>query len=182
MKKYLLATGFLILSLLAQSQDAGYRTTDVGAAYQYTPDYHSYSLHLGFNAEENHSFILRASYTSALNQSTSLHNRESGHGWGAYLGYRYHFSVIPKRFFLGLGLGIQSADIHWSNTLLEGDSKKTVLQPTVETGYTLVINDYMYITPSLSGILQTKLSSSGAEVKYGSDFLPGFGISLGWRF
>lgn len=186
MRKIFFALTILCLALTATSQEAGFRTTDVGGAYQYTPDYNAFSLHLGFNAEEFHSFIVRASYLKAGNQKTSLHNNESGSGWGAYFGYRYHFSVIPKRFFLGIGVGTQFMNVDWVTAVAPnigaGTTKLVILQPTIEAGYTLVINDYMYITPSVSGVLQSKLNSKGADVNYGSGFLPAAGISIGWRF
>ena len=186
MQKFLLTLSLFFLAFASHAQDAGYRTTDVGAAYLYTPDYNAYSLQLGFNAEEFHSFILRGSYIKSGAQKTSLHSSESASGWGAYLGYRYHFSVIPKRFFLGLGLGAQFIEVDWKSSIaapiITGTTQRTLLQPTLEAGYTLVINDYMYITPSVSGILQTQLNSKGAAVNYGSGFLPAAGISIGWRF
>ena len=177
-----MAIAILSLHATARSQDAGYRTTDVGASYQYSPEFNTYSLHLAFNAEEYHSLILKGQYANASARKTDSHDRESGSGWGAYLGYRYHFSVIPKRAFLGVGVGIQSMKINWSGTLLEGRTQLLLLQPTLEAGYTLVINDYMFITPSASGILLTRLNSKGAEVDFGSGFAPAAGISIGWRF
>lgn len=182
MRRTLIAFTILCFSFSVTAQDVGYRTTDVGATYQYSPDFHTFSLHLGFNSEEHHSFVLKGSYISSAKQKTSSHNSESGSGFGGYLGYRYHFSVIPKRAFLGLGLGFQSMTIDWTGLLFTGNTKTSILQPTLEAGYTLVINDYMYITPSVSGIIQTKLSSKGQDVGYGSGFAPAAGISIGWRF
>lgn len=182
MQKLLLAIALLFIHAAARSQEAGFRTTDVGATFQYSPDFNTYSLHLAFNAEEYHSFILKGNYARSGSRKTSTHTSESGSGWGGYLGYRYHFSVIPKRAFLGLGAGIQSMKVNWSTPLLEGSTNLLLLQPTLEAGYTLVINDYMYITPSVSGILLTKLSSKGADVDFGSGFVPAASISMGWRF
>ena len=182
MKSICIALSAILISLTTTAQDAGYRTTDVGASFQYSPDFNTYSLHLAFNSEEYHSFILRGNYARSGSRKTDTHTSESGSGWGGYLGYRYHFSVIPKRAFLGLGLGIQSMKIDWSTTLLEGTTNLMILQPTIEAGYTLVINDYMYITPSVSGIIQTKLNSKGANVDFGKGFAPAAGISIGWRF
>ena len=182
MKRIIFALSLIAISFIGAAQEAGYRTTDVGGSFQYSPDFNTYSLQLAFNAEEYHSFILKGNFARAGSRKTSNHTSESGSGWGAYLGYRYHFSVIPKRAFLGLGVGIQSMKMNWSLLLLEGTTNLTLLQPTIEAGYTLLINDYMYITPSVSGILQTKLSSKGADVDFGSGFAPAAGISIGWRF
>lgn len=182
MQKLFLAFAIISVQLSVRAQEAGFRTTDVGATYQYSPDFNTYSLHLAFNAEEYHSFILKGNYARFGSRKTSNHTSESGSGWGGYLGYRYHFSVIPKRTFIGLGAGIQSMKVNWSTTLLEGRTNLLLLQPTLEAGYTLVINDYMYITPSVSGMLLTQLSSKGADVDFGGGFVPAASISMGWRF
>lgn len=182
MRKAIFVIAILILAFSARSQEVGYNTTDIGAAYQYSPDFNAFSLHLAMNAKIHHSFIIRGGYVNAGSQKTSLHTSESGSGWTAGIGYRYHFSVIPKRAFMGLGLGIQSVNINWSNTLLEGTTRLTLFQPSIEAGYTVVINDYFFITPSVSGIIQSKLNSKGQDVDYGNDFLPSAGISIGWRF
>ena len=113
MKSICIALSAILISLTTAAQEAGYRTTDVGASFQYSPDFNTYSLHLAFNSEEYHSFILKGNYARSGSRKTDTHTSESGSGWGGYLGYRYHFSVIPKRAFLGLGLGIQSMKMDW---------------------------------------------------------------------
>lgn len=182
MIKYFTALLIVCISLSARSQEVGYTTTDVGAEYQYTPDFSSFNLLVGFNAKLHHSFIIRGGYSKAPHQKTSLHDGESGSGWNASVGYRYHFSVVPKRFFLGIHAGIQSMNIDWSSPLVQGSSKVLIFQPKIEAGYTLVINDLFYITPHVSGTAQTILSNKDEKVSYGSSFLPGAGISMGWRF
>lgn len=173
---------FISFSICARSQEIGYTTTDVGGEFQYTPDFNSFNLHVAFNARLNSSFVIRGGYNSAGGQRTKLHNGETGSGWNASVGYRYHFSYIPKRFFLGVRAGIQTMNIHWSTELTEGTSKVMVLQPGVEAGYTLVINDLFFITPLVSGIYQKTISTTGEKVSYGDNFVPGAGISMGWRF
>lgn len=182
MIKYLSALLFISFSICASSQELGYNTKDVGAEYQYTPDFSSFNLLVGFNAKIHHSIIIRGGYSSASSQKTSLHTGELGHGWNASVGYRYHFSVVPKRFFLGLHAGVQSMNITWSTPESEGISKLMIFQPKIEAGYTIVINDLFYITPQVSGTAQTTLSTNGEKVSFGNGFLPGAGISIGWRF
>lgn len=182
MTKYFSALFLLFFSLAARSQEVGYNTTDIGGEYQYTTDFSSFNLLVGLNAKLHHSFIIRAGYSKAPSQRTSLHDGESGRGWNASVGYRYHFSVVPKRFFLGIHAGIQSMVIDWSIPVTESSSRVMIFQPKIEAGYTLVINDLFYITPHVSGTAQALLSNKDEKVNYGSGFLPGAGISMGWRF
>jgi Protein of unknown function (DUF3575) len=183
MKKCLIAlTGLFCISLSGYSQDYGYRTFDIGAEYQYTKSGPSYNLQVAFNSEEHHSIVLRAGYNIATGQTTPTHNNEEGSGWSGSLGYRYYFSVLPKRFFIGARAAVAAMDIQWSIHATNGSSKLMVLQPAVETGYTLLINDMFFITPHISAGIQTTLNNKGEKVTYGNGFLPGAGISMGWRF
>lgn len=170
------------ISVCSYSQDVGYRSFDAGGEYQYTKDGPVFSLQLAFNAEEHHSIVLRGGYMKLSGKTTIAHTGESGSGWGGSVGYRYHFSVIPKRFFIGPRAGLWNMNISWSDSESEGTSKLLMLQPALETGYTLIINDYAYITPFIAAGIQTTLSSKGEKTAYGSGFILMAGISLGWRF
>jgi len=181
-KNLFIPLAVFFFSLDGYSQDVGYRTFDAGAEYQYTKEGPAFNLQLGFNAEEHHSIVLRGGYIKVSGKTTSAHNSEAGSGWGGSIGYRYYFSVLPKRFFIGARAGLWSISINWNVPVAEGSSKLLVLQPAFETGYTWVINDYFFITPHLSATVQTTQSTKGEEVAYGTGFTPMAGISAGWRF
>ena len=178
---FILITAFSF-SINSHSQDVGYRTFDAGGEYQYAKDGPAFNLQLAFNAEEYHAIVLRAGYMKAMGKTTSAHTNESGSGWGGSIGYRYHFSVIPKRFFIGARAGLWNLNINWSVPEAEGVTKLLVLQPAIETGFTWVINDCFFITPQLSASVQTTLNTKGEKVAYGTGFIPMAGISAGWRF
>lgn len=182
MKRGLALLTLLTISIFSYSQDQGYRTVDAGAEYQYVKDGPVINFQLAFNSEEFHSIVLKAGYRKLSGKATAAHNSESGSAWGASIGYRYHFSVIPKRFFIGARAGIWSMNVNWSKPEAEGGSKLIVIQPAFETGYTFIINDYLYITPNVSASFQKTLSTKGETVAYGTGFTPMAGISIGWRF
>lgn len=182
MKKQLHLFVLLFFSISAHSQELGYRTLDAGAGYLYTPEGPVINLHFALNARERHSFVFGGGYNKLNRQSTSKHASETGNGWGGFLGYRYHFSVMPKRFFIGVRAGIRSMNVSWATTESAGTSNLLVLQPGLETGYTFLINDMFFITPHIIASLQKKLAEKGENVSFGKDFLPMAGISCGWRF
>ncbi len=181
-KQFFILIIVLTCSVNSHSQDVGFRTFDIGGEYQYAKDGPAFNLQLAINAEEYHAIVLRAGYMKATGKTTSAHNSESGYGWGGSIGYRYHFSVIPKRFFIGARAGLWNLNINWSVPEAEGVSKLLVLQPAFETGYTFLINDYFFISPQLSASIQTTLNTKGEKVAYGTGFTPLAGISVGWRF
>ncbi len=102
MKKFtIIALVLICFSLTSYSQDEmGYTTVDAGVEYKYAENSPSYSFQGAFNATVHHSLILSVGLRTAYRPITGTHNNEKGRGWGLGLGYRYYFSVIPKRFFL----------------------------------------------------------------------------------
>ncbi len=183
MKKLTSLTTAVILFLVsARSQETGYKTIDAGGEFQRYPHGSVFNLHVAFNAKIHNSFVLMAGYNKAGLQSTSLHNGEEGSGWGCSLGYRYYLLVVPHRFFAGVRADLWRMKIHWSIPVTESDSKLTILQPALETGYTLLINDMFFITPYIAAGSLIKLKNEGEKVAYGKGFIPLAGISAGWRF
>ena len=183
MKKY---TSLALLSFLfftsAGSQDFGYKTFDVGAEYRYYPQGSLLNLQLAFNSKIHHSFLVRVGYNKASSKRTSTHDGEEGTGWGGSAGYRYYFSVVPRRFFIGLEVGYWNMTIHWSIPVTESDTKLNILQPALETGYTLLINEQFFITAYMAAATQVTINTKGEKVDYGQGFIPLPGISAGWRF
>lgn len=182
MKKFTGLTLFIIsFSITSLSQDMGYTTTDVGGEFQWQPDGLLVNLQLAFNAKIHSSLIFRVGYNKTESGST-LHSSENGRGWGGSLGYRYYFSILPKRFFLGLKADVWKETVHWSVPVTESDTKFLIYQPAAEAGYTFLINDQFFITPHFTAAYQIKANNKGEEVAYGEGFVPMAGISAGWRF
>ncbi|MEI2740252.1 MAG: hypothetical protein V9F01_15870 [Chitinophagaceae bacterium] len=166
------------------AQDMGFRTTDIGAEYQKYEHGSIYNLHIAFNAKLNHSFQLRLGYNQVPAYRVDAHT-ESGNGWGGGLGYRYYFKPFPYKLFIGARTDIWSMKIDLDFSPADGPAyypgNTLILQPALETGYTFVINDMLYITPYVSAGFQTDFDKGGSTVKYGNGFIPTAGISTGIR-
>ena len=183
MKKYFsILFCMFFISFLSRAQEAGYNTFDIGAEYQHFNSGSEMNLQVAFNAKIHHSIVVRAGYSSAARETPATHSSEEGNGWSGSIGYRYYFSVLPKRFFIGARAGIASMDMKWTFHTIEGTSSIMVFQPAFETGYTFLINDQLFITPHLSAGIQTTMNNKGEKVAYGDGFNGGGGISVGWRF
>lgn len=172
---------FSMLTKTVSSQDFGYKTIDVGGEYQWQPDGLLLNLQLAFNAKTHSSLVLRAGYNKTTS-ATIPHNSEEGKGWGGSIGYRYYFSVLPKRFFIGIKADVWKETVHWSIPVTESDTKFLIYQPGAEIGYTFLINDLFFITPHLTAAYQIKANNKGEAVAYGEGFVPLAGIGAGWRF
>jgi hypothetical protein len=183
MKKPLtLIISFLLVTTIAKTQDFGYKTVDVGGEYQWHPDGMIASLQFAFNSKVHSSFLIRGGYNKVNLKRTTLHDGEEGTGWGGSVGYRYYVGVIPRRFFIGLRADVWNMNIHYSIPVSESSSKLIVFQPGLETGYTILINEQFFITPSFTATTQITLKTEGDKVNYGQGFMPMAGISAGWRF
>ncbi|HMK27133.1 MAG TPA: hypothetical protein VK483_13970 [Chitinophagaceae bacterium] len=182
MKKQLnLAILTFLFCSCSYAQDMGFRTTDIGAEYQWYPRGTIYNLHVAFNAKLNHSIQLRLGYNHVPVFNAGSH-KEFGKGWGGGLGYRYYFKPFPYKFFIGARADIWLMDIEEDYSPTDFGSEPDnylVLQPALEAGYTFVINDVLYITPYAAAGFQTQFEGGA---KYGNGFVPTAGISAGFRF
>lgn len=166
--------------ITAYSQEFGYKTIDVGGEFQAYDKGYIAALHLAYNFPIHHSIQLRAGYNKSNWKSEGLHDNEEGGGPGFSLGYRYYFLVRPHGFFLGARTDVWHLSIDWKKGIATGNSKTWALQPTVEMGYMFLINDMVFITPSIAAGVQSNLQTQGQTVGDGSIFLAG--ISAGWKF
>jgi hypothetical protein len=173
---------FLFLAIATYAQDFGYTTTDAGGEYQWNPDGAIVNLQFAFNSKIHNSFLIRAGYNKVPLKSTNLHNGEEGSGWGGSLGYRYYFNVVPRRFYIGIRADLWKMNIHFSIPVTESTTKLTILQPGLEAGFTLLLNELVFITPYISAGKQITLNIRGDNVDYGHGFIPSAGISAGFRF
>ncbi len=184
MKKQLnLAILAFLFCSSSYAQEMGFRTTDIGGEYQWYPRGSIYNLHVAFNAKLNHSFQLRLGYNHVPHYEAHGQN-EVGEGWGAGFGYRYYFKPFPHKFFIGAraDLWVMKIEIDFGPAAGPYIFPKNylILQPALEAGYTLVINDMVYFTPYVAAGFQTQFESRAAQ--YGHGFVPTAGISAGIRF
>ncbi len=182
MKKLTAALTIISLCLIinVRSQEAGYKTIDVGGEFQWYPKGYIGALHLAYNFPVHHSIQVRVGYNKSNWKAEGLHNNEEGGGPGFSLGYRYYVLVRPHGFFLGTRADLWRLSIDWKQGLFTGTSKVWAIQPTAEMGYMILINDMLFITPSFAAGVQSNIKTEGDPVGDGFIFLPG--ISIGWKF
>jgi Protein of unknown function (DUF3575) len=164
----------------ARSQDFGYKTIDVGGEFQYYSKGYITALHLAYNFRIHHSIQVRVGYNKSNWKDKGEHDNEEGGGPGFSLGYRYYFLVRPHGFFLGARADWWRLNIDWREGIITGKSKTSALQPTVEMGYMVLINDEFFISPSIAAGVQSNLNTQGEAVGDGFLFLAG--VSVGWKF
>jgi hypothetical protein len=180
MKKATILLAFAFIFYSANSQEEiGYRTTDVGAQFQYYPSGTISSLHFAFNARMNHSILVQIGYNKVNRKDDGEKDNEKGGGWGGGIGYRYYFNPFPHKFFIGVKADIYRMNIDWVQGIQVGETKTWTIQPTLELGYTIIINDQGFITPFIASGAQINMKTDGDKV--GQGFLPLFGISAGFR-
>ena len=180
MKKATILLTFAFIFYSAQSQEEiGYRTTDVGAQFQWYPSGTISSLHFAFNARMNHSILVQVGYNKANRKDNGEKDNEKGGGWGGGIGYRYYFKPYPHKFFIGAKTDIYRMNIDWVQGIQSGETKTWTLQPTIEIGYTFIINDQGFITPFIANGAEINLKTQGDKV--GQGFITLIGISAGFR-
>jgi len=155
----LIITSLLCCTFLsAQDMDMGFRTTDIGAEVKKKKHTAVYNLHVAFNAKLHHSVQLRIGYCN-VGRFSSGYNTEYGNGWGGGIGYRYYFKPFPHKFFIGARADGFVMNIDGETDYLGVPAvypkKRFLFIPSAEAGYTLVINDYFYITPAVSAGYKT---------------------------
>ena len=181
MKKAAILFFFVFIFIASRSQDVevGYTTTDIGAQFQWYPSGTISGLHLAFNSKIHHSVLLQLSYNKVNRKDNGEKDNEKGSGWGGAIGYRYYFKPFPHKLFIGVKTDVYRMKIDWIQGILSGESRTWTLQPTFEIGYTFIINDQAFITPSISNGAEINLKTEGEKV--GQGFITLIGISAGFR-
>ena len=181
MKKATTILALVLFFYASRSQDVevGYTTTDIGAQFQWYPSGTIAGLHFAFNSRIHHSVLFQLNYNKATRKDNGEKDDEKGSGWGGAIGYRYYFKPFPHKFFIGAKTDIYRMKIDWVQGILTGETKTWTLQPTLEIGYTFIINDQAFITPSISNGVEINLKTEGEKV--GQGFITLIGISAGFR-
>ena len=176
MKKATVLFLLILFFHCAKSQEElWYNTNDIGGEFQWYPSGKIASLHVAFNAIMHHSVIVRLGY----NQINRDNNIEKGSAWGGGIGYRYHFRLLPHKFFVGARAGLWRTKIDWAQSLETGETTTWTIQPTFEIGYTFIFKDWAFITPSISSGVDINLKTEGENV--GQGFITLIGVSAGFR-
>ena len=178
------ATTFFLLVFLFNASnaqmDVGYNTTDVGAEFQWYKDGKFIGLHLAANAKLHHSFHVMLGYYIAGDPTATFYDNQNKGGLGAGLGYRYYTNLRPHGFFVGAKANLFSNKVILDTPTPEGPYTSMIFIPSLQTGYMLLINDMLFITPSVEAGMKTNLQSKlSAEANKAVALL---GISIGAKF
>jgi len=170
---------FLFNATHAQ-MEVGYNTTDIGAEFQWYKDGKFIGLHLATNAKLHHSFHATIGYYIAGDPTASFYYNQNNGGLGAGLGYRYYILLRPHGFFIGAKADLFTYKIMLDTQTPEGPYTSMIFIPSLQTGYMILINDMLFITPTASFGYKTNLQGKmSADEKKSVALL---GISIGAKF
>jgi hypothetical protein len=176
-------TLFLLLFIFNASHaqmEVGYNTTDVGAEFQYYKNGKFIGLHLATNSKLHHSFHVTIGYYMAGDPTASFYYNQNKGGLGFGLGYRYYVNLRPHGFFIGAKADLFTNKIMLNTQIPEGPYTSSILIPSLQTGYLILINDMFFITPTASVGYKTNLQSKmSADKKKAVGLL---GVSCGFKF
>lgn len=132
-----------------------------------------------------HVVHFRLGYNWIRHGDQGVHEDERGDGYGFSIGYKYYIKNRFRGLFLGARNDIWFNELDWQDNidtpdLVSGTSIITVLQPTVEVGYTGEFDNGLIFTPTISFGVEVNARTEGEEVGQGLILL--VGLNIGYRF
>ncbi|MEZ5038940.1 MAG: DUF3575 domain-containing protein [Saprospiraceae bacterium] len=172
----------LLLSTTLSSQN---QVFDFGIEFQAYPTGLIPGLRLEKGFAEQHAVHLRLGYNWLRHQGYGVHEDERGGGLGFTLGYKYYFKEGFERWFLGVKNDIWWNEVDWKDQLgtaneISGTSNITVVQPTLEAGFTLMAGENWTFSPSLAFGYEVNVKTKGAPTGEGPIVLLGFTFGKRW--
>ncbi len=180
MKKVTTLFFLVFLFFTSQAQEVGYNTTDVGAEFQWYKDGKFIGVHLATNAKLHNSFHAMIGYYMAGDPTASFYENQNNGGLGVGLGYRYYIDLRPHGFFIGAKADLFTYKVMLDTQTSEDPSTSMIFIPSLQTGNMFLINDMLFITPTISFGYKTNLQSKMSADEKRSVLL--FGISIGAKF
>lgn len=192
--KYVTVMLFVAYSLIGKSQNSitikGNKNVEeltrlsLGIEFQAYPAGQMYGLRGEYFINKKSELNLRIGYNRAFRYDFSgLNDNEQGGGWGFTPGYRHHFTKgLARNFFVGARCDFWWLSIDWideDNIPRTGNTQITVVQPTIELGYTLRfgINNGWRLTPAIAFGQEINVVTNGDEVGQGGISLVGVSFS-----
>lgn len=174
MKNILIIFSLISFPFLVFSQ------TDINIELQAYPTGFIPGLKLEKSIGTKTSIHFRAGYQFIDHRDLGVHMDESGDGYGISLGWNRYLKDQMKGWYLGARCDIWRNTIDWMDDGLIGQSKVTVLQPTIGMGHLLMLSDKFIITPTLSFGWEWNVETDGQPTGEGAIIL--VGIQMGRRF
>ncbi len=174
---------FCFIFLNAQSEEAS-NPLDVSFEFQAYPTGLIPGLRIEKGFADKHAVHLRIGYQWIRHRDLGEHDDERGTGYGFTLGYRKYFGEGFKGFSLSSRCDLWFNELDWKDDTpageVNGTSKITVVQPTIEAGYTFEFGNQMIFTPTAAFGYEVNVKTDGADVGEGAILLIGF--EIGKRF
>lgn len=184
MREGLLLIICVLISVTATAQNSGEESTklNLGAEFQAYPAGQMYGLRAEYFINQKSEINFRVGYNAAFRMDFSgLNDNEQGGGWGFTPGYRYHFNNgFLRNFFVGARCDFWQLSIDWrddDNVPITGNTKITVVQPTVDLGYKLKLTKGLSATFSVAFGQEINVVTKGDEVGQGGISLVGATLS-----
>ena len=179
MKKITFPLFFLLFSTFLFGQGS----MDVGFEFQAYPTGILPGIRLEKNFSERHAIHLRAGANIFNHRSLGKHFKEEGSGYGFTIGYKRYFQPTHARWFVGVRNDIWFNKVDWTKDIalppFSGTTKITVIQPTVEAGFTFVKNSF-FLSPTLALGFEINTQTEGEPTGEGAILL--LGLHAGFRF
>jgi len=153
------------------------RDIDMGVELQIYPTGVIPGISLEKNIFSHDQLYFRFGANIFNHRDLGVQEKERGYGIGFSLGYKRFFSDDGTKWKLGVKNDFWWNQVKWENPSLqtEGDTKITVLQPTLEVGYSFKKGAYKII-PSLAAGYEINIKTDGAPTGEGAIILLGISI------
>jgi len=179
MKKIFSIVFFLQITFFA----VGQVSLDIGLEFQAYPTGILPGIRLEKNFAERHAIHLRVGANIFDHRNLGKHFTEKGSGSGFSVGYKRYFQPSHERWFVGVRSDIWFNKVDWTKDValppLSGTTTITVIQPTLETGFTFVKNQF-YLSPNLAFGFEINTNTVGEATGEGAIVL--LGLLAGIRF
>ena len=173
-----------IIMLIVQSQLNAQKTTDLAFEFQAYPTGIIPGLRLETQLGTKSTISSRLGFNIFDHRDLGVHDEETGNGYGFTIGYHQYFKETLQAWKWGIKLDYWKNDVDWVdneiNGPVEGMTEITVLQPTIELGYTWVSESSLFLTPTIAFGLEWNVRTRGEPTGEGPILL--LGILAGKRF
>ena len=190
--RFVLFSLLLLAAMQATAQDSltgVFRTIDIGAELFGNNEGFSPGIRVEAAFNREYSISLKGGYTSFRKGHTGRHEDEAGEGYGFTVGYRHYFGKgVLRGIFLGAKTDCWFNTVRWKDGIgttaeVNGVSKTTVIQPSMELGYNfLLAKQRLVITPLIAFSVETNVATSGKPVDGGPLLLLGTTLSYRLRW
>lgn len=128
-------------------------------------------------------FSLFVGYNLTDRQDFGEHENEEGGGPGFGLGWRHYFTPQQDSWHIGLRADFWFLDIDWQDGdgTRQGTTAITVLQPTIQAGYTWLLGGRRWVlSTTIAAGAEINIRTKGEAVGEGAILLGGIGLA--YRF